>query len=374
MSKVLVIGNVLKDVYLRLDERHAKLEQDEKDTKWLDLSFDGSSNKFFERVSVFGGAAVTMEVLNDFEIDVTLNGPSNAFRRATSYRYILCADDNITYFVPSKRAVTNFVEPDEKPDWIFVDRSAVLNDNVAAKIKKYLQKNPAKLVIYAPKEMTETAKILVNEADLVFAENDAIGTLSHGEICVVGDDFISMGGAKVSYKTNREDFMTHLTIKSIAAASVLGAILQDETAYDSLLIAKENVENATLSQTTRYGKLKKMIALEKERLKNLRYLAKSFDEKENYGFVPVVLNDGKRASFADIKECFNTGSRFARLKINTETDAQMILRCIENCHNAMLVPILDFEGDRKEKNSEFLAKIKEADTKNIDWESVVVEI
>ena len=48
---VLVVGNVLKDIYLRLDERHNDFENDEHGNPWLDLCFDGSTHPFFRRNS-----------------------------------------------------------------------------------------------------------------------------------------------------------------------------------------------------------------------------------------------------------------------------------------------------------------------------------
>ena len=56
---ILVVGNVLKDVYLNLDGRTEKFEIDRAGVDWLDLSFDASEHFFFNRGCSFGGAATS---------------------------------------------------------------------------------------------------------------------------------------------------------------------------------------------------------------------------------------------------------------------------------------------------------------------------
>ena len=51
MHKVAIIGNITKDIYLRLDNRLNKFEEDDKHVKWLDFSFDGSSHDYYSRVA-----------------------------------------------------------------------------------------------------------------------------------------------------------------------------------------------------------------------------------------------------------------------------------------------------------------------------------
>ena len=60
---ILVVGNILKDVYLNIDTRKENLETDSRNIKWLDVSFDASEHRFFNRESSLGGAAITLEVL-----------------------------------------------------------------------------------------------------------------------------------------------------------------------------------------------------------------------------------------------------------------------------------------------------------------------
>ena len=43
---ILVVGNILKDVYLNIDTRKENLETDSRNIKWLDVSFDASEHRF----------------------------------------------------------------------------------------------------------------------------------------------------------------------------------------------------------------------------------------------------------------------------------------------------------------------------------------
>ena len=71
---ILVVGNVLKDVYLNLDNRTESFEVDKHNTKWLDISFDASEHHFFSREASLGGAAVTLEVLSKIGLKTTITG------------------------------------------------------------------------------------------------------------------------------------------------------------------------------------------------------------------------------------------------------------------------------------------------------------
>ena len=60
MQKVAIIGNITKDIYLRLDNRVNKFEEDEHHIKWLDFAFNGSSHDYFSRVAIYGGASISL--------------------------------------------------------------------------------------------------------------------------------------------------------------------------------------------------------------------------------------------------------------------------------------------------------------------------
>ena len=114
MSKILIVGNVLKDVYLKLDERQNEFEQDEHGINWLELGFNGEAHSFFRRTSVYGGAAVSLAVLSKLGIDAGILNSKSEIKSGeiiwandpSGYRYILSHKGGITYFVPSERKQT----------------------------------------------------------------------------------------------------------------------------------------------------------------------------------------------------------------------------------------------------------------------------
>ena len=79
--RILIVGNILKDVYLSLDERQNKVETDENGTPWMDVAFNGESHPFFSRTSVFGGAAVTLEVFKKLGIEASISGTDFQFEK-----------------------------------------------------------------------------------------------------------------------------------------------------------------------------------------------------------------------------------------------------------------------------------------------------
>ena len=79
MSNILIVGNVTKDVYLRLDNRQNKFETDQNDIKWLDFAFDGSTHRYYNRVSIFGGASISLEVLTRFGLNAEIANTAATF-------------------------------------------------------------------------------------------------------------------------------------------------------------------------------------------------------------------------------------------------------------------------------------------------------
>ena len=148
-NHVLIIGNVTKDVYLRLDNRSNQFEEDSHHVKWLDLAFNGSTHEYFRRLSVYGGASISLEVLTRFGLDANISGTPAAFLDGqfiakdvkTTYRYILCQDDNAVYLNPSEPTDSSWQAPDRSPDWIYIDASAIINTKLAGEIGAYLDLN-----------------------------------------------------------------------------------------------------------------------------------------------------------------------------------------------------------------------------------------
>ncbi len=131
---ILVVGNVLKDVYLNLDSRTEGFEQDKTGVEWLDFGFNSSEHHYYGRTSSYGGAAITLEVLQKMGLDATISDTSFHFDEngpvmngpASVYRYILTSDTGVAYMTPSVEQSTGFTTPTETVDYIFVVSDACL--------------------------------------------------------------------------------------------------------------------------------------------------------------------------------------------------------------------------------------------------------
>ena len=298
--RILIVGNIIKDVYLSLDERLNKFESDENGTPWMDVAFNGEHHSFFSRSSVFGGAAVTLEVFRKFGLEASISGTDFMLgkelnpkelgisttqktlaitnRIADSYRYIMSIGDNISYFTPSERSETKFTAPTDPVDWIFVDRSAEVNEELVSKIKNYLGLTHAKLAIFENvKSQTENLanKELVRIANVVFTDGELTEDSPRGVVCTILDREIKCGSIVRRYKVSSNDKMTHLTSYSIIAATIFGAMVEGKNTKEALELAAINVENASLSETLTLEQLNRILEKHRETEGNLRLIAKT---------------------------------------------------------------------------------------------------
>ena len=228
MSKILIVGNVLKDVYLKLDERQNEFEQDEHGIDWLELGFNGGAHSFFRRTSVYGGAAVSLAVLSKLGIDAGILNSKSEIKSGeiiwandpSGYRYILSHKGGITYFVPSERKPTDWSMPSGRPEWILVDRSTVVSARLVDELKNF------------------TDEKIVDKIELDKPNTQLV--------CHISPRKLYLSDAEESWSLDRTDMMTHLTIYSTIVATILGVIAVGGTPADALLWAKLNAENATL--------------------------------------------------------------------------------------------------------------------------------
>ena len=283
MSKILVVGNVLKDTYLQLDERQNQLERDERGVNWLEMSFDGAAWRYFHRTSVLGGAAVSLMTLRQLGVAAELAREE----APVIYRYILSLQDKVSYIVPSSQTVTEWQEPAEVPEWILVDRSAVVAERLVGAIWQYQQEHPeVKLAVYLSKQLSPAARRLAGCADLVFVE-DELEELRHGTswlrqgaaICHLGRQRLRLGEAEENWEIERVDTMTHLTIFSIVAATVLAILSRGGSAREALLWAKVNIEAASLDRAASRERVEQLVAAETEKRKTVRLLARELMAK-----------------------------------------------------------------------------------------------
>lgn len=266
--KVLVVGNIFKDVYLNIDSRAENFETDENGTKWLDLKFDASEHRFFSRTSNFGGAVISLEVLHNFGVEARLSGSKINFTDdgidtggnsvGDIYRYILVSDGQISYFAPSFEHKTTFEMPEDFVDCIYVDRSANLEDIEA--LADYLDYYPdASLVFHSRKNpRTKNERKLLEMASFIIAEHEIDPKFADKTVQIDGNKII-FGDESVEIDFTREDLMTHSTIYSIIGASILGGIIIDKDRTECLKLAKANVENSSLDSTLSIKALMELI-------------------------------------------------------------------------------------------------------------------
>lgn len=289
MQNVLILGNITKDIYLRLDNRQNHFETDQNNTKWLDLAFNGSSYQYYSRVSIYGGTSISLEVLSRFGHHAAIAGTPAAFLDGqfvakdanTSYRYILCQDENAAYIAPSSYKNTIWREPDEAPDWLYVDRSAKLTPDLAKKIEDYLNANATtKLALFVSRYSDQRApffRALAARASFIITDTKLLLENTKDPL-VITDRAIEYRGKRIAWSLKeRQDLVTRLSSHLTIAASVFAAILAGKSADDALLLARANIENSKLNTTTDLSKLEPDIANDHYRLKessNLQDIAR----------------------------------------------------------------------------------------------------
>ena len=290
---ILVVGNVLKDVYLNLDNRTESFEVDKHNTKWLDISFDASEHHFFSREASLGGAAVTLEVLSKIGLKTTITGSNLTYSdeglttpdsTTETYRYILVSDEHPSYLVPTNYKITDFTAPSDFHDYLYIDRSAELDQNATNKINAYLDISPnTKLVVYVRNFKNPNLNTLLSRASLIFQEQNStleepyapeIADIDPKKLIKISEKQLSYLDIDESISVDRIDILTHLSAYSISAATILGCFILGHSVEDSLRMARINVENSKLNSTLPLAELQQ-IAENMDPAENLELIAKS---------------------------------------------------------------------------------------------------
>ncbi len=282
MSNILIIGKVLKDVYLRMDERLNNFETDENGTPWLDFGFNGSSHEYFRRISIYGGAAVALEVLNRYNLSAHIAGAKLSFaggeivsngQRADGYRYMLCQGNKISYLVSNERSTVEWINPEGAIDWIYFDRTASVTKEFIKELKGYLAlSSQTRIAVHAPKNPSEDDRKLLEMANIIFTDKALDDINTNASICYISDQEIRLDNVIQSWQLERIDLMTHLTAHSLIAATVFGALVRGVSVKDALNYAKINVEGSSLSGTMPFEKIKLVAETEKT---DIRLIAES---------------------------------------------------------------------------------------------------
>ena len=272
---IIVVGNVTKDVYLNLDARTEKFESDKHGVKWLDLSFDASEHHFFNRNASLGGAAVTLEVLQKLGIDASISDYSLDYTNSeesitpdstpNTYRYIMLADSQVTYFAPSQFTHTSFKAPTTPADYLYLDRSTELTRATADKIINFLDNSPStKLITYVRNFQNHHLNHLLQRSELIFAEiPDApeLNNISPNKIITISENELSYAGIIEPISLNRTDIFTHLSLYSIASATILGSFILGYSVEDSLKLAHLNLANSKLNSVLTLAELQELATI-----------------------------------------------------------------------------------------------------------------
>ncbi|MBR3253302.1 fructose-bisphosphate aldolase class I [Candidatus Saccharibacteria bacterium] len=273
---ILVVGNILKDVYLNLDSSKNRFEVDKNDTKWLDFNFNAGSNYYFSRNSSLGGAAVSLEVFKKMGLEASIAGSNLKYSDGElvdpdhsdkAHRYILISDSKASYLVPSKEKTTDFVSPAEAIDYLYVDRSANLSLEAIKKINTYLDlAQKTRLILYLNTSNIFNLKPLISRADLFVLEENGdesektyaleLNTVDPNKIIRISENRLSYLNIVEGISPTRVDISTHLSLYSIAAATILGGFILGNSVEESLKMARVNVENSKLDDVLDLAKLK----------------------------------------------------------------------------------------------------------------------
>ena len=314
---ILVVGNILKDVYLNLDSRTEGFEVDKNGVKWLDFGFNASEHHFFSRKSSLGGAAVTLEVLSKMGLATTVTGSKLKLEdgglvaddTANVYRYIMVSDGRPSYLVPTEYKTTHFEAPGDFYDYVFIDRSAKLEPETVKQIESYLDLSQnTKLVIYLRTMLDVTLNQLIPRANLVFVENNRGDSeevqalqLDNSKLVYVSEGNLSYGGVSENVAVGRIDVLTHLSAYSIAAATILGGFILGKSVEDSLRMARVNMENSKLDSVLN--------------LEELEDITKNMDPTEDLELLAASLVYKPKGILAADESGGSIKKKFAQLNI-----------------------------------------------------------
>ena len=310
---VLIVGNILKDVYLNLDNQTNHFEVDKNGVKWLDVGFNASSNYFFSRNSSLGGAAVSLEVFEKMGLPAQISNSNlkleqgeliNTTDSAEAYRYILIMNGAAHYLVSNRDKTTGFTPPADPVDYLYIDRSALLSDETTNKINTYLDLSQnTQLILYLKSPLDFRLKSLIPRAKLVLVEDDIsdMPDLAPEKIIKISETKLSYLNITEPINPHRIDISTHLSIYSIASATTLGSFILGRSVEESLKLARANVENAKLDAVLS--------------LSELEEIAKHSNPKEDLEAIAASLLVPKKGILAADESGGSIKKKFAQLNI-----------------------------------------------------------
>jgi hypothetical protein len=293
---IYIVGNITKDVYLRLDEREQKTYADENGVSWLSVPFDARPISYRGRKSVLGGTAVSADVFKRFKLVPLVAGAELKFKNeydlsaesklGAVYRYILASGEQPAIFAPSDSDLTVWERPVGQPNVIYLDRACKLNLRQRDDIIKYLKENQrVALALWANSGTLKLPDYTssLGGVELVFVDTKDLGLRATEESAVKTiDRFHELGAATVVviagsdiYASNKKQLLkaswalgsleqrnlfTNLTTDTLLSSNFLGGYALDRPLHECLLLAKYGVQNADLEAARTIGWLDERIA------------------------------------------------------------------------------------------------------------------
>lgn len=286
---IYVVGNITKDVYLKLDADRHKTYADENGVDWLSIPFNRDILRYTKRKSVFGGSAVSVDVFRRFGLTPLVAGAQLKFKNeydlsaesklGALYRYILVSGDKPAIFAPSGADLTVWERPAKVPNVVYLDRFCTLNLRQRDEIIRYLKENQrVALALWANSGTLKLPDytdglggvevVIVDIADLGLpsTEESAIKTidkfhnLGAATVVVVDGGSIYASDKKQLLKVawaldehEQRNLFTDLTEDSLIGANFLGGYVLGRPLHECLLLAKYGVENADLEAARTVG-------------------------------------------------------------------------------------------------------------------------
>ncbi len=270
MSKILVIGNIIKDNYIRIADRCPHVLRDQNDTPHLDLAFDGSSHAFHSDFSVFGGAAVTIDTLRSlgvqphFPLAETNSLSDENFDFSSTFsdrRHIICYAEDVAYLCPDNFTPSSWQNPQTSVDAVYVDRSACMTAELSLQVSAYLESNPnTKLYLFISdrnNQYDDYVKSLIRRADFLISDTKLIDR--DPDLFISANQIIYRGLKTAWSLRKKQQLLTHLTTHLIIAATIISAHELGLDPRQSILLARANIEHATLSNTSTKQQLEAII-------------------------------------------------------------------------------------------------------------------